>query len=63
MYHRLLISRLVIAKTGVLLERLPNACHIAMTKNPKTTREKQLFRSIPLHVLIFQEGDDGLSHR
>ncbi len=62
MYHCLLIAGLVVAKIGILLESLSNARHIPMTKNPKTAREKQLFSSIPLHILIFQEGDDRLSH-
>ena len=60
MHHRLLITGLVITKVGVLLQGLTDTRHIAVPKNPKTTREKWLFISITLHTLIFQERDNGL---
>ena len=62
MHHRLFIPGLVIAKIGHLLEGLTDARHIPMPKNPKTAREKRLFLAIPLHLLIYQEGDDRLGH-
>src|SRR5882724_4143410 len=63
MHHRLLIACLVIAKIGHLLQGLTNACHIAMTKYPKTAREKSQFKAIALHILMLQKSNDRLGHR
>ena len=63
MHHRLLIAGLVITKIRILLERLTYARHMSVVEDTKAACKKRLFFSIPFHILIFQEGDDGLSHR
>ena len=59
MHHRLLIATQVITKFGVLLQRLANASHVAVTENPETAREKRLLLPVPFCVLVDQELNDA----
>jgi hypothetical protein len=46
-----------------LLQSLADAGNIAVTKDPEAAGEKGLCLPVAFNVLVFEKGNDGLSHR
>ena len=63
MHHSLLVAGLIIAELGHLLQCLANSGDIAVTKDTEASGEKGLFSPVAFHILVFEKGNDGLSHR
>ena len=60
--HGLLVAGLVVAKVGILVQRLPDAGHVAVAEDAKAARRK---RAAPRHrapELIFEEVNQRLGH-
>jgi hypothetical protein len=57
MDHGLLVSRLVVAKVGFLLECLSDAGNIPMPEDTKAAGEEGLLCTVALDVLIFEKLD------
>jgi hypothetical protein len=47
---------------AVFLERLPDACQVAMSENSPDTSDKTLLKTVAFYVLVGDEMDDSLSH-
>jgi hypothetical protein len=62
MHHSLLVATLIIAKIGVLLERLAHAGDVAVAKNPEAAGEKWLLEAIALDPLVLEECHQRLGH-
>jgi hypothetical protein len=60
MHHGLFVAEKVIRHFRVLLESLPDARHIPVTENSKTTLQKSKLHSVPFDILVFEEGDKCL---
>ena len=63
MHHRLLVAALVVAKVGVLLERLADAGDVAVAEDAEAAGEEGLLHAVALDVLLLEEGDQRLGHR
>ena len=63
MYHRLLITGLVVAKLRILLQRLAYARNTSMAENPKTSGKESVLLTVALGVLTCQILDQRLGHR
>src|ERR1043165_8105504 len=60
MHHCLLVAEQVITQSAILLECLPDSGNIAVPKNSVAAFEKAGLASVPLDILILEEGDDAL---
>jgi len=62
MNHRLFVSREIVAKFRLLLQRLTYSRDIAVTEDSPDAGEEGGFASIAFHVLLRQETNEGLRH-
>jgi hypothetical protein len=59
--HRLLVASLVVRQQiGVLVQRLPDSCDVAVPEDPEAPFEEPLLDSVPLDVLRGEESDKSL---
>ena len=58
----LLVAHQDVFEIGILLQRLPNAGHVAVTEDAEHAGEECVLLSIALDVLILQEKNQGLRH-
>jgi hypothetical protein len=62
-HHGLLVPGKVIGEVGILLQRLSNSSYVTVAENSEATCEERGLPSVSFDKLIFQEQDNGLSHR
>ena len=62
-HHRLFIAGLVVTELGHLLQPLTHARDIPMAEDAKAPGKKGVFSPVTLHILVFEKGNNGLSHR
>jgi hypothetical protein len=57
MYHRLLVSRLVVTKVrSALVERLANTGNVAVAENAEHPREKCMLIAVAFDILVAEES-------
>lgn len=62
MHSGLLVAHHDVTEVRVLLQRLADAGHIAVTKDAEDTGKERRFDPVPLNVLVLEKTDQGLRH-
>src|SRR5690606_11226845 len=63
MYHALFVPGHIKRKVRILVQCLPDSCHVSVSKNSQTARKKPILYPIPFHILIFQVFNCSLTYR
>ncbi len=62
MHAGLFVAYHDVFEIGILLQSLPDACHVSVTEDAQHSGEECMLLSIPLDVLVLKKLNQGLRH-